>query len=123
MAQDRPTVAELLEATREFLDSEALGALSGRTAFLGRVAVNVLAMIEREIALGPEADRRERARLVALLGREGELGELNAELARRIRHGHFDHQPEALLAHLRETVTDKLKIANPRYLGAHQDGG
>lgn len=121
MAQDRPTIAELLEATREFLEAEALAPLTGRSAFLGRVAVNVLALIEREIALGPEADAREQARLVALLGRDGTLAELNSELARRIRGGEFDQRPQDLLAHLRETVSDKLKIANPRYLGTSRD--
>ena len=74
MAQDRPTASELLAAIADFLREEAMPALDHANPRLGfqiRVAVNSLAILEREARLGPAADRREHERLVKLLGREG----------------------------------------------------
>jgi len=84
MAQDRPTAAELLTAIADFLREEATPALDRsepRLGFQMRVAVNSLAILEREVRLGPAADAREQARLVGLLGRDAPLDELNRELA------------------------------------------
>ncbi len=116
MSQDRPSVSELLEAVRDFLMREALPGLDDVPAFHARVAANVLGIIERELALGPAADQAERQRLAALLDRDDPLEALNAELCRGIRAGDFDQHPDALLAHLRAMVIDKLRISNPRYL-------
>lgn len=120
MAQDRPTAAELIEAVREFIAGPVSAALSGQAAFHARVAINVLAMVERELEDGPAMAAAETARLEALLGREpgpeGSLAELNAALARAIRDGTLDHRAAEVLDHLRRTSLDKLAIANPRYL-------
>lgn len=116
MAQDRPSAAELLEAVREFLAGEVLPEMRGRDAFLTRVSINVLAMVERELALGAALEGAERSRLCTLLEREGELAELNRELARRIREGTLDDRRDAVLAHLRAAARDKLRIADPSYL-------
>ena len=65
-----------------------LGYVFLNRSFLGfqmRVAVNSLAILEREGRLGPAADARERERLMALLGHDGTLEDLNRELARQIR--------------------------------------
>ena len=122
MAQDLPTAVELLEAVRVYLLEDALPALDGRAAFHARVAANVVAIVAREIALGPEADRAERARLLSLLAipesDPGSLTELNRMLADRIRAGLLDDRREKLVAHLRATVRDKLRIANPSRLPA-----
>lgn len=114
--QDRPTAAELIEAVREFLESEAGPALGGRTAFHARVAANALAIVGRELADGPRLDREEGERLRALLGRDGDLTTLNAELARRIRDGSLDWREPDVIDHVRRTVRDKLAVANPRML-------
>lgn len=116
MAQDRPTAIELLDAVREFLDERVAPEVAPHTGFLTRVAVNVLAMVERELELGPALDRAERERLRRLLGRDGSLAELNGELARRLRAGTLEARRDEVVAHLRETVRGKLTIANPRYL-------
>lgn len=116
MAQDRPTAAELLEAVREFLEAEVTPGLAGHTGFHARVALNVIAMVERELTLGPDLDRAEAERLRALLDAEGDLAQLNAELARRLRAGELDHRREEVVAHLRISARAKLAIANPRYL-------
>jgi hypothetical protein len=116
MAQDRPTASELLSAVADFLREEAMPALDKgepRLGFQMRVAVNSLAILERELRLGPAADARERARLVRLLGKQGSLGDLNRELARQLRTGERDERDGELMAHLEATIADKIAIANP----------
>ncbi len=118
MAQDRPTAPEFLAAITDFLREEATPALDKadpRLGFQMRVAVNSLAILEREWRLGPEADARELARLKALLGRDGTLADLNRELARQLRAGERDECDERLMAHLDATIADKIAIANPRW--------
>ncbi|CAN5635030.1 hypothetical protein BH10PSE6_BH10PSE6_55300 [soil metagenome] len=118
MAQDRPTASELLAAIADFLREEATPVLDRaepRLGFQMRVAVNSLAILERESCLGPSADAREHARLVALLGRDGTLADLNRELARRLRAGERDERDAALMAHLEATTADKIAIANPKW--------
>ena len=118
MAQDRPTAAELLNAVIDFLREEATPALDRsdpRLAFQMRVAVNSLAILEREWRLGPAADAREHARLVKLLGRDGSLDELNRALARQLRAGTRDETDAELMAHLDATTNDKIAIANPKW--------
>jgi hypothetical protein len=118
MAQDRPTAAELLAVIADFLREEAIPALDHAEPKLGfqmRVAVNSLAILEREARLGPAADARERERLVRLLGRDGMLEDLNRELARQLRTGQRDERDAALMAHLEATIADKITIANPKW--------
>ncbi len=115
MPTDRPTVAELVVSVREFLETEVQPALAGSVAFHTRVAVNVLKIVERELATGAALDAVERERLVALLGQEGDLESLADELITGIREGRFDNDTPGLDAHLRATVLGKLSIDNPRY--------
>src|SRR5262249_29119721 len=49
----RPTASELLEAVREYLLGSVLPATSGQLAFHARVAANALAIVTRELELGP----------------------------------------------------------------------
>ena len=51
----RPTASELLEAVREYLLGSVLPATSGQVAFHARVAANALAIVARELELGPPA--------------------------------------------------------------------
>ena len=118
MAQDRPTASELLAAIADFLREEATPALDKaepRLGFQMRVAVNSLAILEREARLGPAADAAEQARLAKLLGRGGTLDELNRDLARQLRAGTRDEGDDALMAHLEATIADKIAIANPKW--------
>jgi len=116
--QDRPTAAELLEAVREFVERDVMERedLPSRVAFHARVAVNVLGIVERELTLGPELDAAERERLAALLGHDGPLDDLTAELGRSIRAGSLDDRHAAVVDYLRESVRAKLLVANPGYL-------
>jgi hypothetical protein len=118
MAQDRPTAAELLAAIADFLREEAaptLDTAEPRLSFQMRVAINSLAILEREARLGPAADRREHARLVKLLGHDGTLAELNRELARQLREAERDERDTDLMAHLEATIADKIAISNPKW--------
>jgi hypothetical protein len=115
--QDRPTAAELVEAVRAFLEADVMPAVEGRVAFHTRVAVNALGMVERELLLGPATEAQERERAAALLGRDGDARELEAALARAIRDGTVADDDPAVVEHVRATVRDKLRIANPKYLG------
>ena len=118
MAQDRPTAAELLAAIADMLRDEAIPALDKtdpRLGFQMRVAVNSLAILEREARLGAAADEREHGRLTALLGHDGSLDALNRELARQLRAGERDERDPALMAHLEATIADKIAIANPKW--------
>ena len=118
MAQDRPTAAELLAAITDFLREEAIPALDRtepRLGFQMRVAVNSLAILEREARLGPAADAREYGRLAELLERDGTLAELNRDLARQLRTGERDERDERLMAHPEATIADKIAIANPKW--------
>jgi Domain of unknown function (DUF6285) len=114
--QDRPTAEELVAAVREFLTHDVMPATDGRVRFHARVATNVLGMVERELSLGAALNEAEQARAVALLGHDGDLAELERELAAGIRTGAFDDRLDDVRSHVRATVREKLLIANPRYL-------
>jgi len=114
---DQPTMRELVEAVREFLETRVMPELKGHTAFHGRVAANALAIVSRELEQGGRAAHEEIARLKPLLGRDGTLDELNRELCRRIRTGEFTLETPALSEHLEQTTRDKVAIDQPGYSG------
>ena len=107
--QDRPTVAELLDAVRGFLERDAIEALEGTAKFHARVSANVLAIALRELELEPAQLAAEWQRLDALLGSEPAPADFGA-----LR--------EAVSSHVRATVREKLAIANPKLL-ASEDAG
>lgn len=115
MTQPRPSAAELLDAVRTFLTDEVLPALDGRVQFHTRVAANVLATVERELRDGGATDADQRTRLVELLGHDGPVEELEAELARGIRDGTVPIDDPALRTHLRAAAAADVAIANPRH--------
>ena len=105
-----PTANQLVEAVREWLERDVMTSDNSRMAFNARVAANVLAIVERELELGPSQVMRHAERL-------GELGCVdNAELAQRIRSGEFDERLDDVKRLVREDVVDKLRVANPKYL-------
>jgi len=106
----RPTAAELVEAVREFLEGDVMAATEGRVQFHTRVAINALGMVQRELELGAEQDAAHAERLQAL----GFADE--AELAAAIRNGDVDDRYDEVKAAVLATVTDKLRVANPKYL-------
>lgn len=101
---DRPSGGELLDATGEWLDG--LG-LSGPAAFEARVVHRLLALVARELQLGPAlaASREQR------LDRLGVTNE--AALATQLRAGRDG--PEIVGALVADAV-DRLRIADPAQL-------
>jgi hypothetical protein len=108
---DSPSAAQLVEAVREFLQRDVMGATEGRVQFHTRVAVNVLAMVERQLTVGPQ-QAADHAAGLARLGYSDE-----AALAAAIRDGSIsDVELSGVAAFVRQTVRSKLEVANPRYL-------
>jgi hypothetical protein len=127
--QDRPTRAELLAAVRRFLEEDILPATSGRLQFLARVSAHALTLVEREMAHEERHAAREWQGLDVVLApaeKPSGLDELrdalqrrNRDLCDRIREGAFDAIGTArdrLISHLRETVREKLEVADPGLL-------
>lgn len=105
-----PDAAGLVEAVREFLERDVLGATDGRIQFHTRVAINVLGMVERELAMGVEQAQAHADGLRSLGCAD------DHELAIAIRDGRLDDRMDDVLHFLERTVRAKLEVANPRYL-------
>ena len=127
--QDRPTSVELLEAAADFVDREIVPAIEGARQFQARVVANVMRIVAREIQMEDPAVRVEVKALARLLGSDAphlhsldDLRKASAsmgeELSARIRAGDADSGSwrVEVLSVVRQSVEDKLKIANPRYL-------
>jgi alcohol dehydrogenase class IV len=127
--QDRPTSVELLEAAADFVDREIVPAIEGAREFQARVVANVMRIVAREIQNEDPAVRVEVKALARLLGRDAphlhsldDLRKASAsmgeELSARIRAGDADSGSwrAEVLSVVRQSVEDKLRIANPRYL-------
>ncbi|TCP53561.1 aminoglycoside phosphotransferase (APT) family kinase protein [Tamaricihabitans halophyticus] len=106
----RPTVGELVAAVRDFLRTDVQQGTEGRLSFHARVAANVLDTVCRELAYGADQERRHRGRLDTL-----GVG-THAELAAGLRSQLLDPTDPAVVAAVRAAVTDRLLVANPRYL-------
>ncbi|MGE0684782.1 MAG: DUF6285 domain-containing protein [Candidatus Binatia bacterium] len=126
--QDRPTLTELLQAVTHFLDEEAVPHLTGSRQFYCRVAANVLRTVMRELESEEGQLANEWERLDALLPRQKRPSTRDAlkqairqrteELCQRIQQGEADAGPyrEQALAHVRESVREKLVVSNPGWL-------
>ena len=114
---DQPSMRELVDAVREFLETKAMPELKGHTAFHARVAANALAIVSRELEQGPKSGEEEKARLRGLLAKDGTLDELNRELCRRIRSGDIGMNTPGIGEHMRATTIDKVAIDQPSYSG------
>jgi aminoglycoside phosphotransferase (APT) family kinase protein len=107
----RPTAVELVEAVREHLDEGRSGGPSDeRVRHQGRIASNVLHIVERELQLG-QAIAAAHADRLTRLGFDDD-----ASLAAAIRSGSFDGSLEDLGARLAASIRDELLVANPSYM-------
>ena len=123
--QDRPTAIELLEALTDFMRDRSAHARDRWERFQFQVAANSMGIIRRELEMEDGSMRAEWHRLDALLGGHAmpdepaafraRLRGRNEELCERIRGGALDaaEDEERLVAHLWETVLDKVRIASP----------
>lgn len=110
---DDPTAQQLVESVREWMERDVLAGTTGRLHFHTRIAINVLAMVERELQLGAQQAVDHAARLQGLGVAD------DAELAAAIRSGALladDASAEVVRAAVLDSVRDKLRVANPRYL-------
>ena len=116
MPHDAPSAQQLIESVREWLERDVLTVTSGGVQFHTRVAINVLAMVERELELGASQASAHAERLAALGFRTDD------ELAAAIRSGEVpDHgaQADAVREAVWSSVRDKLAVANPKYLDGY----
>ena len=115
--QYRPTAAELLDAVATLLERDVLGAVPPHLQHQVRVAGNLCRIVEREVQLAPDADAAEQTRWAALLGHEGSLTGLRAELAARLD----DPAPiepdldRSIRSALLDTLRADLAISKPGY--------
>ncbi len=115
--QDRPKANDLLAALGAFLDKEVAPELSGHKAFNMRVAINVLAIVQREAEFGAQFAATEKKRLCDLLDTDSSLEQLNEKLCDEIRAAHLDLSSPRLVHHLKKVMMGKLAIDQPRYAG------
>ncbi|HEX4981397.1 MAG TPA: DUF6285 domain-containing protein [Ilumatobacteraceae bacterium] len=121
--QQPPTAAELLATVVEVLSDEVVPVLTGPVQHNARVAANLVAIVERELRLGGDAAKRERAAIAALLDVDvdvdsngtGDLATLRARLAAELRGGMADDDTtnERVWHTLMSVVRDDLAIAKP----------
>jgi aminoglycoside phosphotransferase (APT) family kinase protein len=108
-----PTSAELVNSVRTHLKTSVLQSLDGVDKFLLRVAMNSLAIAERELQLTPALEAEELSRLVQLVG-QGDLPELRWKLVHALRSGTLLDE-STLHQHLRLSVAGRLSIDQPTY--------
>ncbi len=101
-----PTISELIEAVRERMDGAAERPVGG---FEARVIRNVLAIVERELDLGPTVEA-ERTAILADFGAADEI-----VLAAAIRSGDHDDRSTDLRSRLLALSRSQLEIDNPRW--------
>jgi hypothetical protein len=106
----RPTAAELVDAVAEFLRDSVVPGPDREVAFKARVAANALDIVGRELTIGKGQVQADRERFEALGFRS------ETDLALAIRTGKIAATDPAMMAAVRASVTDRLAVANPRYL-------
>ncbi|MGE0596176.1 MAG: DUF6285 domain-containing protein [Hyphomonadaceae bacterium] len=116
-------IAELIGVVSRYLRRDLRPELEGRHVFLTLVASNLLESLAREAVLGDAAQRDEVTRLTVLLGADGDVATLNAELCRRIARGDIDETSRDLMDHLAATALDRLAIEQPTYEAYRRERG
>lgn len=128
---DAPSAEDLLRTVERFLEEQVVVRLEGPARFHARVAANVVAIVAREIETEETHARAEWERLGRLLddgaepppdgraARRDALRASNEALVARIREGDADAGDfrDAVLAHLRATVDEKLDVSRPPRVG------
>ena len=115
--QDHPTPSEIIAAVARFLKDEVAPGTQGRLSFQARVAANALEMMTRQLDTQPAAEAAELISLKAILGRDGDLASLNAELSARLAAGTLDLKTPGLADHLWAVTLAKLAVDQPTYWG------
>ena len=115
-----------------FLENDAIEALDGTAKFHARVAANVLAIARASWRWSRRSWRRNGSGSTRCSAARAAPADLRAlrrrvrarteQLCERIRRGDADAGTfrDAVLAHVRATVCEKLAIANPKLLAAEE---
>ncbi len=111
----RPDDAELLDAIASLLEDEVMPAVGPGLQHKVRVAANLARILQRQQGLESAALGRERQALGRLLGCDGEVRDLRAELDRRLRSGDTELADDDVWAVLVATARDDLAAAKPGY--------
>ena len=114
---DMPSTGELVTSVRDFLRNDVMAETSGRSNFMARVASNSLDIVLRELAIGPEHQRLELARLRNLFDAEASLEALRWQLVQGLRAGTIRLDNAEVQYHLRQTVVNQIAIDQPKYTG------
>ncbi len=116
---DQPSVSELVQAVKNFIEQSAAPNLTGHAAFHARVASNVLATVLRDLEQRPQSESAERARLLDLLdgSTDQSLTALNEALTARIKSGEMTPETPGLRSPLKATTSAQVEIDQPRYSG------
>ncbi|MFM8858167.1 MAG: phosphotransferase family protein [Actinomycetota bacterium] len=112
---DVPSTTQLVESVREWMERDVMTGTIGRLQFHTRVAVNVLSIVERELKSGRGHSRRHLERLETLGVAH------DRELADAIRSGRLDDRIDDVAQVVRDSVVDKVAVANPSYLITEPD--
>ncbi len=114
--RDQPDPAALLAIVAETLHADVIPNLTGPAAYQARIAASLVAMVARELQQGPADDAAETLRLKALLeASDGNLAELNSELAARLRDGRLAIDSPGVAQHLWATTLAKLAVDQPAF--------
>jgi len=128
---DAPDPQQMLDAVQHYLRDElpaalrAPGATPEALAFHSRVAANLLAIAQRQLAEPPAVAAAERLRLQQLLASdETDLPVLTRLLCDQLQAGRIGAETPGLADHLWATTLAKLAVDQPRYATyrRHADG-
>lgn len=117
---DQPSQHELIEAVKRFISDTAMPQLSGRAAFHARVALNVLDILDRDVANRSNYEEKELERLHKLMEtneRCKTLAEINKLVCERIASGELGVDDTILLKLLKANAIDQLDVDQPKYSG------
>jgi hypothetical protein len=115
MPRSMSDASTLLGAATRYLEQELMPTLSGYHRFQTRVTINVLNIIRRELDLREAHHSAERLRLSAIVGHDGPVDALNAELCNLIRNDGIDLNDPTLRTLLKQSLADALAINNPKW--------
>ena len=112
---DEPRGPEVLASVSRWLREQVLAQLPAGLRFQATVAANALDLAQREWRHVATDEAAERTRLAALLGHDGALADLNAQLSQALFEGRLTLDSPGIREHLWAVTMAKMAIDQPRY--------
>jgi hypothetical protein len=116
MAQDNPSVSELLETVHEFI-ADVSEKLDGQDKYFALCSMFLLEIVQRELKDWQPSITDDDKRLMSLLDEKSSSTEVIEQLSEKIKQGGFDDRMDELLGVLLKHVEAKVKVTKPSYLG------